>query len=137
MLLCGVSSYPSIEHTCFSGLMTWRKALALCFIVNLATWYGLFLVYCLGHSIWTNLFGKYATMLLLIAQIYLFCGNTGRDVLSLFSTRLNEVHSRKWLIFGIPIGLGAIVANLFFAFGHSMLSSNGGTLDHLTWFELG
>jgi len=38
-----------------------------------------------------------------------------------FQTRLNEVLPRRWLIFGVPIGWGAVIANLFFAFGHSLV----------------
>ena len=38
-----------------------------------------------------------------------------------FQTRLNEIFPRKWLIFGVPMGWGAIVASLFFAFGHSLV----------------
>jgi membrane protease YdiL (CAAX protease family) len=38
-----------------------------------------------------------------------------------FQTRLNEVFPRKWLIFGVPMGWGAIIAALMFAFGHSLV----------------
>ena len=38
-----------------------------------------------------------------------------------FQTRLNEVFPRKWLIFGVPMGWGAVIAALFFAFGHSLV----------------
>ena len=38
-----------------------------------------------------------------------------------FQTRLNEVFPRKFLIFGVPIGWGAVLACLFFAFGHSVV----------------
>jgi len=36
-------------------------------------------------------------------------------------TRLNEVHARKWRVLGVQLGVGAIVANLLFAFGHSVV----------------
>ncbi|MCK6504392.1 CPBP family intramembrane metalloprotease [Myxococcota bacterium] len=36
-------------------------------------------------------------------------------------TRLNELWPRRWLIFGAPMGWGAVVACLFFAFGHSLV----------------
>lgn len=36
-------------------------------------------------------------------------------------TRLNELWPRRWLIFGAPMGWGAVVAGLFFAFGHSLV----------------
>jgi uncharacterized protein len=36
-------------------------------------------------------------------------------------TRLNELHPRKFLIFGVPIGWGALIASLLFAFGHSLV----------------
>ncbi len=36
-------------------------------------------------------------------------------------TRLNEVHPRKWRVLGARIGIGALVANLLFAFGHSVV----------------
>ncbi len=38
-----------------------------------------------------------------------------------FQTRLNEVFARRWLIFGVPMGPGAVIAGLFFAFGHSVV----------------
>lgn len=36
-------------------------------------------------------------------------------------TRLNELHARRWTIAGASIGMGAVVANLLFAFGHSVV----------------
>jgi membrane protease YdiL (CAAX protease family) len=36
-------------------------------------------------------------------------------------TRLNEIFPRKWIVFGVPIGWGAVLACLFFAFGHSLV----------------
>lgn len=39
-----------------------------------------------------------------------------------FQTRLNEVFPRRWLIFGVPMGWGAVIATLFFAFGHSLVT---------------
>jgi membrane protease YdiL (CAAX protease family) len=39
-----------------------------------------------------------------------------------FQTRLNEAWPRRWLILGVPMGLGSIIAGLFFAFGHSLVT---------------
>ncbi|MFZ5475358.1 MAG: myxosortase family intramembrane protease [Myxococcota bacterium] len=39
-----------------------------------------------------------------------------------FQTRLNEVFPRKFLVFGVPIGWGLVIASLFFAFGHSLVT---------------
>ncbi len=39
-----------------------------------------------------------------------------------FQTRLNEVMPRRFLIWGVPMGWGAVVASLFFAFGHSLVT---------------
>lgn len=36
-------------------------------------------------------------------------------------TRLNEVHPRRWAVLGARLGVGAVVANLLFAFGHSVV----------------
>ena len=36
-------------------------------------------------------------------------------------TRLNEVHRRRFRVLGVQLGMGAIVANLLFAFGHSVV----------------
>lgn len=36
-------------------------------------------------------------------------------------TRLNELHGRRWAVGGAMLGSGAIVANLLFAFGHSVV----------------
>ena len=38
-----------------------------------------------------------------------------------FQTRLNEMFHRRWTIFGAKLGMGAVIANLFFAFGHSIV----------------
>lgn len=38
-----------------------------------------------------------------------------------FQTRLNEVFPRKFIIFGVPLGWGLILASAFFAFGHSLV----------------
>ncbi len=38
-----------------------------------------------------------------------------------FQTRLNELYPRRWTVFGAQVGVGALVANLFFAFGHSVV----------------
>ena len=37
-------------------------------------------------------------------------------------TRLNEVHARRWSVLGAQVGVGAVVANLLFAFGHSLVT---------------
>ncbi len=39
-----------------------------------------------------------------------------------FQTRLNEVFDRRWLVFGTPMGWGAVIACAFFAFGHSLVT---------------
>lgn len=36
-------------------------------------------------------------------------------------TRLNEIFHRKWIVLGVPIGWGAVIACLLFAFGHSLV----------------
>lgn len=38
-----------------------------------------------------------------------------------FQTRLGEVFERKYIIFGVPMGLGSVYASLFFAFGHTLV----------------
>jgi membrane protease YdiL (CAAX protease family) len=38
-----------------------------------------------------------------------------------FQTRLNEAFARRWLIFGVAMGPGALIADAFFAFGHSVV----------------
>lgn len=38
-----------------------------------------------------------------------------------FQTRLNEIFPRRWLVFGTPLGWGAVLASVFFAFGHSLV----------------
>lgn len=38
-----------------------------------------------------------------------------------FQTRLNELFGRRWLIFGVPMGWGSVIACLYFAFGHSLV----------------
>jgi len=36
-------------------------------------------------------------------------------------TRLNELHPRRFTVLGVRLGWGAVVANLLFAFGHSVV----------------
>ena len=36
-------------------------------------------------------------------------------------TRLNERFARRFLIFGVPIGWGSVIACVYFAFGHSLV----------------
>ena len=38
-----------------------------------------------------------------------------------FQTRLNEVFDRRWVVFGVPMGWGSVIAAAFFAFGHSLV----------------
>ncbi len=38
-----------------------------------------------------------------------------------FQTRLDEVFDRRFLVLGTPIGWGAVIATLYFAFGHSLV----------------
>ena len=38
-----------------------------------------------------------------------------------FQTRLNEVFPRRWLVFGVPMGWGSVIACVFFAAGHSIV----------------
>ena len=38
-----------------------------------------------------------------------------------FQTRLNEVFPRRFLILGVPMGWGSVLAGLYFAFGHSLV----------------
>jgi membrane protease YdiL (CAAX protease family) len=38
-----------------------------------------------------------------------------------FQTRLNEVFPRRWLVFGVPMGWGPVIACVFFAAGHSIV----------------
>ena len=39
-----------------------------------------------------------------------------------FQTRLNEVFPRRWRVFGAQLGPGLVIASLFFAFGHSLVT---------------
>ena len=39
-----------------------------------------------------------------------------------FQTRLNEVFPRRWRVFGAQVGPGLVIASLFFAFGHSLVT---------------
>lgn len=39
-----------------------------------------------------------------------------------FQTRLNEVFPRRWRVLGVQLGPGLVLASLFFAFGHSVVT---------------
>ncbi len=109
----------------FRDWQSWREALVL----N-AKVLSLFAIpFALAYHVYqTQLFGAHvvgnlpADMLTLVAyQIFYVAIPEEFFYRGYFQTRLNEVFPRKFLIFGVPIGWGAVLACLFFAFGHSVV----------------
>ena len=109
----------------FRDRAAWWKALRLNLRVGLCV-FPLFLV---GYHVYqTQLFGHVpvellpaAPLTLIAYQIFFVAIPEEFFYRGYFQTRLNEVYERSFLIFGTKIGMGAILANLFFAFGHSLV----------------
>ncbi len=83
----------------------------------------------LGYHLWqTVLFGKApgaglpADFWTLVAyQIFFVALPEEFFYRGYLQTRLNELWARRWLVFGVPLGPGALLANAYFAFGHSLV----------------
>ena len=129
VLLCrwrGADSWAyRLSIPAFGDGSAWRAALGLNLRV-LAVVVPLFLV---GYHLYqTQLFGLHARMRLppematLVAyQLFFVAIPEEFFYRGYFQTRLNEVFPRRFLIFGVPMGWGAVLATLFFAFGHSVV----------------
>lgn len=68
---------------------------------------------------WTHLPDQFFTLVLY--QIFFVAIPEEFFYRGYLQTRLNEVHTRRWSVFGVRVGVGALVANLLFAFGHSLV----------------
>ena len=109
----------------FRDYRSWWEAFRFNVWVNCLTW--VWFAPC--FHIWAIfLFGKYLGFVLpenlvIIVAYHLFFVAIPEEFFyrGYFQTRLNEIHPRKFLIFGVPMGWGAVVAALFFAFGHSLV----------------
>ena len=116
----------------FTDLKSWGKALGLAGILTLAVWGWFVPLYHMYQTEWaTQLFawkprsyiGTLPDQLILTILFQIFYVAIPEEFFyrGYFQTRLNEAYERKWEFFGTKIGMGAVYANLFFAFGHSIV----------------
>ena len=109
----------------FRDLPAWREALVLTAKVSALIWpafivaYHLYQTRLFGASVVGNLPRGFAT--LVAYQIFFVAIPEEFFYRGYFQTRLNEVFPRRFLVFGTPIGWGAVIAAIFFAFGHSLV----------------
>ena len=116
----------------FSSKNEWLKAVLLALKMNVATWIWFVPLYVWYRTIGVELiFGWEAKdfvgtlpkdlLLTILFQIFYVALPEEFFYRGYFQTRLNELYPRKWTIWGVQIGMGAVIANLFFAFGHSIV----------------
>ncbi|MES2642545.1 MAG: CPBP family intramembrane glutamic endopeptidase [Myxococcota bacterium] len=130
VLLCrwrNVDSYGyRIAIPAFSDWPAWREGLVaagLVLAVILVPWLG-------GYHLYQTLLFDLAPRMrvpenwALLVPYHLFFVAIPEEFFyrGYFQTRLNEVFPRKFLVFGVPIGWGLVIASLFFAFGHSLVT---------------
>ena len=129
ILLChtrGVDSWSyRLSIPAFGDTRSWREAIALSTRISLLLGAPFLIGYHLyqtqlfhhhpGHGLPDDLALQVGYQLFFVAipEEFFYRGY--------FQTRLNEVFERRWLIFGTSIGPGAVLACLFFAFGHSLV----------------
>ncbi|MCP4815541.1 MAG: CPBP family intramembrane metalloprotease [Planctomycetaceae bacterium] len=122
----GVDSYSyRLSIPAFRDVASWRAALqingtllaiiTLPFLVGYHYYQTMIFGYEPGHGlpeqVWVM--AGYQIFFVAIPEEFFYRGY--------FQTRLNEVYERKFLIFGVPMGWGSVLAALFFAFGHTLV----------------
>lgn len=116
----------------FSDWQGWLSAFKLSMWLNLGTWSWFVPVYYWYYTtgletIWgianRNYIGAVPEELLLTVLYQIFYVALPEEFFyrGYFQTRLNELYERKWKVWGTNLGMGAVYANLFFAFGHSIV----------------
>ena len=116
----------------FSNTTAWIKASLTVFYMNIAIWIWFVPLYWLYYTYgMTVLWGIEAKsfigaipkelLLTILYQIFYVALPEEFFYRGYFQTRLNELYPRKWSLWGANIGMGAVYANLFFAFGHSIV----------------
>jgi uncharacterized protein len=103
----------------------WWKAIKLAVVLNIVLWPWFVPIY---HVYYSQVFkkgfiGSLPEELLLTIAYQIFYVAIPEEFFyrGYFQTRFNEVYERKWLIFGVPMGMATVYSNLFFAFGHSLV----------------
>lgn len=122
----GVSSWDyHLSIPAFRDWAAWWAAMRSNLKVNLCIWPWFIPVY---HLYQTEFFSQKFNwvfpdeLALIIAYQFFFVAIPEEFFYrGYFQTRLNEIFPRKYLIFGVPMGWGAVWATLFFAFGHSLV----------------
>jgi hypothetical protein len=129
VLLCRVRGVDSwgyrLSIPAFRDLAAWREAVVL----NLRVIALITLPWLVGYHFYqTRLFGlepghgwpdEIGT--LIAFQLFFVAIPEEFFYRGYFQTRLNEVFPRHLMVFGVPMGWGAVLAAVFFAFGHSIV----------------
>ena len=134
--LCQVRKVDSYSYRlyvpAFSDTTAWLKASLTTCRLNVALWVWFVPLYWLYYTYGMPLFwgikakefiGVLPQELLLTILYQIFYVALPEEFFyrGYFQTRLNELYPRKWNLWGAKIGMGAVYANLFFAFGHSIV----------------
>ena len=136
VLLCNVRKTDSYAYRLyvpgFSDIQTWLQACKLALMLNVGIWVWFIPLYWLYYTYGMQFFwgieaksfvGTLPKELLLTVLYQIFYVALPEEFFyrGYFQTRLNELYPRKWNIWGAQLGMGAVYANLFFAFGHSVV----------------
>ena len=116
----------------FTSFAEWYKASILTAKLNFATWIWfvpLYVWFRTAGGEWlfgwepNSFVGALPNELLLTVLFQIFYVALPEEFFyrGYFQTRLNELYPRKWTIWGARIGMGSIIANVLFAFGHSLV----------------
>ena len=124
--LRGVSSWDyHLSVPAFRDGQAWFTALKIAAVVSVMTWVLFIPIYHYYMTIvWEKSWvGVLPEQLLLTVMYHLFYVAIPEEFFyrGYFQTRLNEVFSKDWNVFGVSMGWGSIWANVFFAFGHSVV----------------
>jgi len=116
----------------FSDIRSWSEVFKLALLLNFGVWVWFIPLYWLYYTFGMPFFwgieaksfvGTVPKELLLTVLYQIFYVALPEEFFyrGYFQTRLNELYPRKWNIWGAQLGMGSVYANLFFAFGHSVV----------------
>ncbi len=116
----------------FSDWQAWWRATRLALVLNVGVWswfiplyywyytHGLEIIWGIANKAYIGRLPE-ELLLTILYQIFYVALPEEFFYRGYFQTRLNELYPRKWKVWGAKMGIGAVYANLFFAFGHSIV----------------